>query len=135
MDGLARLEGVFSGFSAPGGSAQPVARQGERRPPRAQGRTGRILQRLNKIFYAGNEAAAKAALFAVKDGWRKWFPSAVGRLEKDLDWRRTCFPFEATSRTGWRTRNPIERLNKEFERRTKAREVRGGEIPTSRCLA
>ena len=34
-----------------------------------------------------------------------------------------------------RTTNPIERLNKEFKRRTNAMEVTGGEISTYRCLA
>ena len=33
-----------------------------------------------------------------------------------------------------RTTNPIERLNKEFKRRTRAMEVTGGEISTYRCL-
>jgi hypothetical protein len=33
-----------------------------------------------------------------------------------------------------RTTNPIERLNKEFKRRTRAMEVTGGEILTYRCF-
>ncbi|MGH9350841.1 MAG: transposase [Terriglobia bacterium] len=47
----------------------------------------------------------------------------------------TFFQFEATYWTVLRTTNPIERLNKEFKRRTRAMEVTGGDISTYRCLA
>jgi putative transposase len=82
-----------------------------------------------------NEAAAKTAFFAVQDRWGWPFPSAAGRVEKDLDSLLAFFQFDATYWTVLRTTNPIERLNKEFKRRTKAMEVRGGEISMYRCLA
>ena len=44
------------------------------------------------------------------------------------------FQFDPTYWTVLRTTNPIERLNKEFKRRTRAMEVTGGEISTYRCL-
>jgi putative transposase len=90
---------------------------------------------LNKIFYAANEAAARTAFFALKDRWGKLFPTAVGRIEKDRDSWLTFFPFDATYWTVLRTMNPIERLNQEFKRRTRAMEVTGDEISTYRCLA
>jgi putative transposase len=89
----------------------------------------------NKIFYAPNESAARSSFHELKAKWGRLFPSAVGILEKDLDSLLTFFQFDATYWTVLRTTNPIERLNKEFKRRTKAMEVTGGEISTYRCLA
>src|SRR5216117_3756869 len=63
------------------------------------------------------------------------FPSAVQIIEKDFDSLLTFFQFDPTYWTVLRTTNPIERLNKEFKRRTRAMEVTGGEISTYRCLA
>src|SRR5438552_11097741 len=45
----------------------------------------------------------------------------------------TFSQFDPTYWTVLRTTNPIERLNKEFKRRTNAMEVTGGEISTYRC--
>jgi len=89
---------------------------------------------LNEIFYAPTESAARAAFFKVKEQWGRLFPSAVQVIERDLDSLRTFFQFDPTYWTVLRTTNPIERLNKEFKRRTKAMEVTGGEISTYRCL-
>ena len=55
-------------------------------------------------------------------------------MEKDLDSLLTFFQFDSTYWTVLRTTNPIERLNKEFKRRTRAMEVTGGEILTYRCF-
>lgn len=78
---------------------------------------------LNEIFYAPNESAARTAFFALKDRWARLFPSAVQIIEKDLDFLLTFFQFDPTYWTVLRTTNPIERLNKEFKRRTNAMEV------------
>jgi putative transposase len=58
----------------------------------------------------------------------------VSIIERDLDSLLTFFQFDATDWTVLRTTNPIERLNKEFKRRTKAMEVTGGETSACRCL-
>ncbi len=89
---------------------------------------------MNKIFYAPNQAAARTACFALKDRWGRLFPTAVGVIDKDPDSLLTLFQFDATYWTVLRTTSPIERLNKEFKRRTRAMEVPGGEISTYRCL-
>jgi transposase-like protein len=81
------------------------------------------------------QSAARAAFFALKQQWGRLFPSAVQIIEKDLDSLLTFFQFDPTYWTVLRTTNPIERLNKEFKRRTRAMEVTGGEISTYRCLA
>jgi putative transposase len=75
------------------------------------------------------------AFFALKEQWGRPLPTAVQILERDLDSLLTFFQFDQTYWTSLRTTNPIERLNKEFKRRTKAMEVTGGEISTYRCLA
>ena len=66
--------------------------------------------------------------------WGQSFPSAVAVIEKDFDALLRFFQFDPTYWTVLRTTNPIERLNKEFKRRTRAMEVTGGEISTYRCL-
>ncbi|MDE3178353.1 MAG: IS256 family transposase [Acidobacteriota bacterium] len=136
MDGLPGLEGVFKRFF-PRSQTQRCQKHAKANACRQVRKTEReeFSKDLNKVFYAANEAAARTAFFAVKDRWGNLFPSAVGRIEKDLDSLLTFFQFDATYWTVLRTTNPIERLNKEFKRRTRAMEVTGGEISTYRCLA
>jgi len=136
LDGLPGLESLFKRFfsRAQTQRCQKHAKANACRQVRKAERE-EFSKDLNKVFYAANEAAARTAFFAVKDRWGKLFPSAVGRIEKDLDSLLTFFQFDATYWTVLRTTNPIERLNKEFKRRTRAMEVTGGEISTYRCLA
>jgi putative transposase len=136
MDGLPGLETLFKRFFSRAQTqrcqkhAKARACQQVRKAEREE-----FSKDLNKVFYAANEAAARTAFFAAKDRWGKLFPTAVGRIEKDLDSLLTFFQFDATYWTVLRTTNPIERLNKEFKRRTRAMEVTGGEISTYHCLA
>jgi putative transposase len=136
MDGLPGLESLFQRFF-PRARTQRCQNHAKANACRQVRKAEReeFSKDLNRVFYAANEAAARTAFFAVKDRWGKLFPSAVGRIEKDLDSLLTFFQFDATYWTVLRTTNPIERLNKEFKRRTKAMEVTGGEISTYRCLA
>jgi hypothetical protein len=83
---------------------------------------------LNRVFYAPSESAARVAFFGFKEQWGRLFPSAVQIIDKDLDCLWTFLQFDSTYWTTLRTTNPIERLNKEFKRRTRAMEVTGGEI-------
>jgi len=53
-----------------------------------------------------------------KNKWYKLYPEAVKCLEKDLDELLTIFHFDESHRRKIRTTNPIERLFKEFRRRT-----------------
>lgn len=55
-------------------------------------------------------------------------------IERDLDSLLRFLQFHPTYWTTLRTTNPIERLNKEFKRRTRAMEVTGGEESTYRIL-
>jgi len=135
LDGLPGLEATFKRFFS---RAQTQSRQKHAKANacrRVRKKEREMFSRdLNGIFYAPNESAARTAFFALKDRWARLFPSAVQIIEKDLDSLLTFFQFDPTYWTVLRTTNPIERLNKEFKRRTNAMEVTGGEISTYRCL-
>jgi putative transposase len=135
MDGLPGLEAAFRRFF-PRAQTQRCQKHAKANACRRVRKAEReeFSKDVNKIFYASNPAAARMACFELKDRWGRMFPSAVGVIEKDLDSLLTFFQFDATYWTVLRTTNPIERLNKEFKRRTRAMEVTGGEISTYRCL-
>lgn len=135
MDGLAGLETLFKSFF-PRAQTQRCQKHAKANACRRVRKKERPLfaKDLNKVFYAPNQAAARAGFHEVKARWGRLFPTAVKIIEKDLDSLLTFFQFDATYWTTLRTTNPIERLNKEFKRRTRAMEVTGGEISTYRCL-
>ena len=136
MDGLPGLEILFKRFFSRAQTqrcqkhAKARACQRVRKAEREE-----FSKDVNRIFYAPNESAARSSFHELKAQWGRLFPSAVGILERDLDSLLSFFQFDATYWTVLRTTNPIERLNKEFKRRTRAMEVTGGEISTYRCLA
>lgn len=136
MDGLPGLEAIFQRFfpRAQTQRCQKHAKANACRRVRKQERE-RFSKDLNAIFNAPTQSAARTAFFTLKQQWGRLFPSAVQIIEKDLDSLLTFFQFDPTYWTVLRTTNPIERLNKEFKRRTRAMEVTGGEISTYRCLA
>jgi putative transposase len=135
MDGLPGLESIFQRFF-PRAQTQRCQKHAKANACRRVRKQERELfsKDLNAIFYAPTQSAARTALFALKQQWGRLFPSAVQIIEKDSDSLLTFFQFDPTW-TVLRTTNPIERLNKEFKRRTNAMEVTGGEISTYRCLA
>src|SRR5713101_5943817 len=136
MDGLPGLEAIFQRFF-PRAQTQRCQKHAQANACRRVRKQERELfsKHLNGIFYAPTQSAARAAFFALKQQWGRLFPSAVQIIEKDFDSLLTFFQFDPTYWTVLRTTNPMERLNKEFKRRTRAMEVTGGEISTYRCLA
>lgn len=135
MDGLPGLEQIFKRFF-PRAQTQRCQKHAKANACRRVRKKERELfgKALNAIFYAPTESESRAAFFKVKEQWGRLFPSAVQVIEKDLDSLLKFFQFDPTYWTVLRTTNPIERLNKEFKRRTRAMEVTGGEISTYRCL-
>lgn len=135
MDGLPGLASVFQRFF-PRAQTQRCQKHAKANACRRVRKKERELfsKALNGVFYAPTESAARAAFFIVKQQWGRLFPSAVQVIEKDLASLLTFFQFDPTYWTVLRTTNPIERLNKEFKRRTNAMEVTGGEVSTYRCL-
>jgi len=135
MDGLPGLETLFKRFfpRAQTQRCQKHAKANACRRVRVKERE-QFSKDLNRVFYAPSESAARVAFFGFKEQWGRLFPSAVQVIDKDLDSLLTFLQFDSTYWTTLRTTNPIERLNKEFKRRTRAMEVTGGEISTYRCL-
>jgi putative transposase len=71
------------------------------------------------------ECGAEGVAHTLKEHWSRSYPSAVQIIEKDLESLLTFFQFAKEYWPTIRTANPIERLNKDFKRRTKAMEVTG----------
>ena len=82
---------------------------------------------LRSIFYASSKKKAVEFFGLFKEKWEKELPSAVKCLENSID---ACLTFFICPEEEWislRTTNIIERLNKEFKRRTKPMEIVAGE--------
>lgn len=81
----------------------------------------------DKIAYADGRAVAQEAFTALKTRWLPLCDDAVARFEKDLDALLTHYDFPREHWNALRTTNPIERVNKEFKRRSKAMEQMGSD--------
>lgn len=77
----------------------------------------------NAIAYADSLDAAHAAFARLKATWSKDAGDAVERLERDIEALLAHYTFPPEHWDALRTTNPIERVNKEFKRRSKAMEV------------
>ena len=136
MDGLAGLEKVFKEeFSnAKVQRCQVhVARNVLAKVPRKQKKS--VADDLRSIFYASSKEKALEFFKLFKMKWQKDLPSAVKCLENTID---SCLTFFMCPDEEWislRTTNIIERLNKEFKRRTKPMEIVAGENACYMLLA
>jgi len=90
---------------------------------------------LRSIFYAPSREKALEQFNTFTEKWTKDIPSAVNCLEKSIDSCLTFFDFPEDEWISLRTTNIIERLNKEFKRRTKPMEIVAGEHACYRLLA
>jgi len=128
MDGLTGLERVFE-EEFPRAKVQRcqvhVARNVLAKVPKNVKKA--VADDLRSIFYASSKKKADefAVTFAAK--WEKDVPSAVKCLSNSLDACLTFFSFPEEEWISLRTSNVIERLNKEFRRRTKPMEIVAGE--------
>jgi putative transposase len=77
----------------------------------------------NAVAYADSLDAARAAFDKLKATWSKNAGDAVDRLERDIEALLAHYAFPPEHWDALRTTNPIERVNKEFKRRSKAMEV------------
>lgn len=136
MDGLLGLEKVFKEefIHAKVQRCQVhVARNVLAKVPQAQKRE--VADDLRSIFYASSRAKAEAFSHEFHEKWNGVVPSAVKSLEHSLDSCLTFFSFPEEEWISLRTSNVIERLNKEFKRRTKPMEIVAGEHACYRLLA
>jgi putative transposase len=90
---------------------------------------------LRSIFYASSKKKAKEFFDTFKGRWEKDLPSAVKCLDNSIDACLTFFDFPEEEWISIRTTNIIERLNKEFKRRTKPMEIVAGERACYTLLA
>ena len=79
----------------------------------------------NEVAYAADGAGARAAFATLKAQWSSSCGDAVECMEKDLDALLAHYDFPKEHWDALRTTNPIERINKEFKRRSKAMETIG----------
>jgi putative transposase len=136
MDGLTGLERVFK-EEFPQAKVQRcqvhVARNVLAKVPQKVKEA--VADDLRSIFYASSKAKAMQFFQAFKERWEKELPSAVACLERSLESCLTFFHFPQEEWISLRTTNIIERLNKEFKRRTRPMEIMAGELSCYRLLA
>ena len=87
------------------------------------------------IFYASSGKKAMEYFDLFQEKWEKEVPSAVKCLGKSIENCLTFFHFPKEDWICLRTSNIIERLNKEFKRRTKPMEIVAGERACYTLLA
>lgn len=90
---------------------------------------------LRSIFYASTKVKSLEFYKEFNKKWKSDFPSAVKSLETTIESCLTFFDFPEQEWISLRTTNVIERLNKEFKRRTKPMEILAGEKSCYRILA
>jgi putative transposase len=136
MDGLPGLEKVFK-EEFPKAKVQRcqvhVTRNVLAKVPRKLKKE--VADDLRSIFYASSKQKAMEFFDIFREKWQKDLPSAVKCLENSIE---ACLTFFICPEEEWislRTTNIIERLNKEFKRRTKPMEIVAGENACYMLLA
>jgi len=95
----------------------------------------KVADDLRSVFYAESKKKALSFFEEFKRKYEKEIPSAVKCLEGSLDSTLCYLSFPEEEWLSLRTTNPIERLNKEFKRRTKSMEIVAGEASCYNLLA
>lgn len=136
MDGLAGLERVFA-EEFPAAKVQRcqvhVVRNVLAKVPKKQKQE--VADEIRSIFYASSRKKAIGLYRYFVDKWENTLPSAVSCLDRSINSCLTFFDFPEEEWISLRTTNIIERLNKEFRRRTKPMEIVAGEAACYRLLA
>jgi putative transposase len=135
MDGLPGLMTVFKEefISAKVQRCQVhVSRNVICKVPRAQKKA--VVDHLRSIFYAESKSSAMKFYNQFEETFKDTIPSAVKCLENVI---AECLTYHSFPKEDWvsiRTTNTIERVNKEFKRRTKPMEILAGEESAYRLL-
>lgn len=136
MDGLAGLESVFQ-EEFPRAKVQRcqvhVARNVLAKVPSKL--KDKVADGLRDIFYASSSKKAKEQFLVFSERFEASVPSAVKCLERSIENCLTFYRFPEEEWPSLRTTNPIERLAKEYKRRTKPMEIVGGEKSCYNLLA
>jgi putative transposase len=101
----------------------------ERHHNRYRGHPSRpaVLLFSNNVSYVYNISKARKFFYDFRQKWEKELPSAVKCLQNNIENCLTFFNYPKEEWISLRTTNIIERLNKEFKRRTKPMEIVAGE--------
>lgn len=136
MDGLPGLENIFKD-EFPHASVQRcqvhLARNLLTKTPHNIRKE--IADDLRSVFYASSKAKAMEFFKEFERKWSNTIPSGFKCLKNNLDAALTYLKFPQEEWLSLRTTNPIERLNKEFKRRTKSMEIVAGEKSCYNLLA
>ena len=136
MDGLTGLEKVFR-EEFPKGKVQRcqvhVMKNVLAKVPRKLKQP--VADDIRSVFYASSRRKALELFSQFKKRWQKDVPSAVKCLENSLEACLTFFDFPEEEWISLRTANVIERLNKEFKRRTRPMEILAGKNACHTLLA
>lgn len=128
MDGLPGLEKVFA-EEFPNAKVQRcqihVTKNVLAKVPRKLKQS--VADDLRSIFYASSRKKADEFALSFFNKWEKEIPSAAKSLSNSLNACLTYLSFPEEEWISLRTTNTIERLNKEFKRRTKPMEIVAGE--------
>ena len=135
MDGLVGLERVFK-------ETFPNAQIQRCQVHKAKNVLCRVPRRYRKefarwmraVFYAESKIEAKENMKKLEEKWINIVPVAVECLKKDVDRCLTYLDFPREHWISLRTTNAIERLHKEYKRRTKPMEIAAGEYSLYRIL-
>lgn len=135
MDGLPGLDTVF-GEEFANAKIQRcqvhVTRNVLSKTPKAAKQ--KVADSLRSIFYAPSRQSARKQYEKFFTEYEQAYPSAVKCLGNVLDDCLTFMSFPTEDWVSLRTTNPIERVNKEFKRRTKPMEILAGEKSAYRLL-
>jgi len=136
MDGLTGLERVFKD-EFPNSKVQRctvhVARNVMTKTPKKL--KEKVADRIRDIFYASSKEKALERYKSFYKEYENIIPSAIKSLDNSI---QSCLTFYSFPKEEWaslRTTNIIERLNKEFKRRTKSMEILAGEKSAYRLLS
>jgi putative transposase len=136
MDGLPGLEKVFKEEFANAKIQRcqvHVAKNVLAKVPRKLKQA--VADDMRSIFYASSKDKALELFARFRERWEKDLPSAVKCLNNSINACLIFFNFSEEEWISLRTTNIIERLNKEFKRRTKPMEIVAGEAACYRLLA
>lgn len=100
----------------------------------SRGMKKEVADSLRNIFYASSRKKAKEHFRAFDDKYQETCASAVKCLSNVIDECLTFYSFPDEEWISLRTTNVIERVNKEFKRRTKPMEILAGERAAYRLL-
>lgn len=133
MDGLPGLEGLFKDIFINAVTARCWSHSLRnallKTPKRYQ---DKFKKDLYSVMYASDATTGRDCFKVLKNTYESECQRAVACIEKDLDSLLVHLQFDPEFHISLKTTNPIERVNKEFKRRTKTMETVGE--ATLRCI-